>query len=86
MSVDHPVFSQAEADQMATGRLNEMALTYISGEGMSIGRTDLRTGAVIALEGLGERFSGRYYVIAATHTYVPNRGYRTAFTVRRNAT
>lgn len=86
MSVDHPIFSQAEADQMATGRLNEMALTYISGEGMSIGRTDLRTGAVIALEGLGERFSGRYYVVAATHTYVPSRGYRTAFTVRRNAT
>lgn len=86
VSVDHPVFTQAEADQMATGRLNEMALAYISGEGMSIGRTDLRAGAIMQMEGLGERFSGRYYIVAAVHSYTPHRGYRTTFSVRRNAT
>jgi phage protein D len=86
ISVDHPVFTQAEADQMAVGRLNEMALTYISGEGVSIGRTNLRAGVIIQMEGLGERFSGRYYIIATVHSYTPSRGYRTAFTVRRNAT
>ncbi len=86
VSVDHPVFTQAEADQIAEGRLNEIALAYISGEGMSQGRTDLRAGAIIGIEGVGERFSGRYYIVAAVHSYAPNRGYRTGFTVRRNAT
>jgi phage protein D len=86
ISIDHPVFTQAEADQIAAGRLNEMALAYISGEGMSIGRTDLRAGTIIQIEGIGNRLSGRYYIVAAVHSYRPNRGYRTAFTVRRNAT
>jgi len=85
ISVDHPTFSQAETDQIARGQFNDMALGYISAEGVSIGRTDLRAGIVIAMGDLGQRFSGRYYVVATAHTYRPNRGYRTAFTVRRNA-
>jgi phage protein D len=86
ISVENPIFSQAEADQLAAGRLNEMALMYIVGEGVSAGRMELRAGSVLAFEGLGERFSGRYYVVSAAHSYTPQRGYRTAFTVRRNAT
>ena len=63
-----------------------MALAYISGEGLCIGRTDLRAGKVIKIEGLGRRFSGLYYVTATRHTYTPAAGYRTAITVKRNAT
>lgn len=85
-SVDRPVFSRAEADQIALGQFNDLALAYINGEGMCIGRTDLRAGTVIKIEGLGQRFSGLYYVTSATHSYAPAKGYRTAFTVRRNAT
>lgn len=85
-SVRSPVFSQAEADQMALGRFNDMALAYINGEGVCLGLTALRAGVVIKIEGLGKRFSGLYYVTSATHTVSPKRGYRTAFTVRRNAT
>jgi phage protein D len=85
-SVNRPVFSRAEADKMAQGQLNAIALDYIDGEGLCIGRTDLRAGAVIAIEDLGQRFSGKYYVTSTIHSYVPSRGYRTAFTIRRNAT
>jgi uncharacterized protein len=85
-SVDRPVFSRAEADQIALGRFKDLALAYISGEGACIGRADLRAGTVVTVEGLGRRFSGLYYVTSTTHTYAPARGYRTAFTVRRNAT
>lgn len=85
-SVDRPVFSQAEADQIALGRFNDIALAYVAGEGVCIGRTDLRAGTVINIEGVGQRFSGLYYVTSATHSYAPGRGYRTAFAVRRNAT
>ena len=83
--VTRPVASQAEADQLARGRFNEMALSYITGEGLCVGRTDVRAGEVIKIEGLGRRFSGTYYVTSATHTYLPTRGYRTRFAVRRNA-
>lgn len=84
-SVDRPVLSQAEADQIARGRFNDMALAYIGGEGVCIGRTDLRAGKVIKIEGLGRRFSGLYYVTATSHTYTTGAGYRTAITVKRNA-
>jgi phage protein D len=81
-----PVFSLEEAEEIAKGRFDEMALAYISGEGVCIGRSELRAGIVIRIEGLGQRFSGSYYVTSTTHSVTPNNGYRTAFTVRRNAT
>jgi phage protein D len=84
--VMHPVFTRAEADQVAQGHLKERALSYIQGEGQCIGSPDLRAGTVIDIANIGTRFSGPYFVTSATHTYTPSRGYRTAFTVRRNAT
>jgi len=81
-----PVLSQQEADELASGMLNELALAYITGEGVCIGSNDLRPGKLVTIEGIGRRFSGSYYVTSAEHSYLPHRGYRTAFTVRRNAT
>ena len=85
VSVDRPV-SQGEADQIAAGRIREMALSYVTGEGVAMGRTDLKAGTVVKIEGCGQRFSGLYYLASVNHTYSPKRGYRTAFTVRRSAT
>ena len=84
--VTQPVFSGAEATNIAKGQFNEMALSYITGEGTCVGRTDLRAGTVLQIDGVGRRFSGSYYVTSTRHSYLPQRGYRTAFTVRRNAT
>ncbi len=80
-----PVATQAEADQVAKARFNHLVLHLISGEGVCWGRTDLRSGKVIKIEGVGKRFSGQYYVTAAVHRYSPQHGYQTQFTVRRNA-
>src|SRR5262245_8358178 len=80
-----PVATQAEADQLAKARLNQLALELISGEGVCRGRTDLRSGAVIKIEGVGTRFSGQYYITSAVHSYSSQDGYKTRFTVRRNA-
>jgi len=81
---DLPVASQAEADQVAKARLNSAALELISGEGICGGRYDLTAGKVIKIEGVGKRFSGQYYVIAAGHRYSASRGYQTHFFVRRS--
>ena len=84
--IDRPVLSQAEADQIAQAQLQRRALSYITGEGITVGRTDLRAGTVVGIEGVGRRFSGRYYLPSVEHTYSARVGYRTHFTVRRNAT
>lgn len=81
-----PVFSQQEAKALAEGVMNDTALTYVTGEGLCIGTMELRPGKVVKIEGIGERFSGSYYVTSTEHSFLPQRGYRTAFTVRRNAT
>lgn len=86
VAVDHPIANQAEADQLSQGSLKRKALSYISGDATCVGRTDLRAGMVVRIDGVGKRFGGRYYVPTVTHTYTPSLGYRTHFTLRRNAT
>lgn len=85
-SVDVPVQSQAEADQLAMSWLGEIALNYVTGHGLCTGQPALRAGTLVKIEGLGERFSGPYYVTSTEHSYKPNKGYQTAFTVKRNGT
>ena len=85
-TVDRPVFNQEQADQTALGGFNEMALSYVTGEGLCNGRTDIRAGTVVNIEGIGERFSGLYYITSVRHSYSPQQGYLTAFTVNRTAT
>ena len=82
---DSPMVTQAEADQVATALLNTTSLALITGTGMCTGHPELRAGIVITLAGLGTRFSGQYYVVAASHRYTAAEGYVSHFTVRRNA-
>jgi uncharacterized protein len=80
-----PVFSQAEADQVARALFNRAVLELVSGEGVCTGRTDLHPGQVIKIDGIGTRFSGQYYVTATSHRYSQHDAYQTHFAVRRNA-
>ena len=43
---------------------------------------DIRAGTVLEIDGLGERFSGRYFVVSTTHT-IGDSGYTTQFECRR---
>ena len=82
--VDSPIFDQGEAKQIAEAQLNRTALALITGEGSCIGRTDLKPGQVIRMQGLGKRFSGQYYVTGVKHRLRPDQGYITTFEVKRN--
>jgi uncharacterized protein len=84
--VDRPVQNAAEAKQMAEGQVKSLALDYITGEGSCRGHPDLRSGHVIEIRGVGQRFSGRYYLVSVTHIVTPTAGYLTEFSVRRTAT
>lgn len=85
MLTAYPAAAQAEVDQIAKARFNDLVLEFVAGDGACWGRTDVRAGKVIRVDGAGQRFSGQYYVTAAVHTYTPARGYSTQFSVRRNA-
>jgi uncharacterized protein len=83
--VDYPVAAAADAEAIALAKLEEAALEFIQGEVTCTGLTTLKPGIVVALDGLGTTFSGNYFVISAKHTYVPDQGYKTTLSVRRNA-
>lgn len=83
--VDKPIFSEGEANQIAKGKFNDMAVNFITGEGTTVGNPGILAGSVLELTGLGEKFSGSYYVASVKHVINP-KGYSTQFTVERNAT
>lgn len=78
------VNSVEHANSIARSRLNEASDSLIEGDAECIGIPQIRTGVNIRLEKMGDRFSGKYYVKGTTHT-INNSGYRTRFTVKRNA-
>jgi phage protein D len=84
-TVDLPIESQAEADQIAKAFFNDMAILLIQGEGEVVGNPALRAGTTIELKNLGKRFQGVYYVRKAEHRISPQSGYLTRFEVQRNA-
>ncbi len=84
--IDRPVATQQEAERIAREELERRALAFVQIDGTCRGRPDLRPGLVVDVQGAGRRFSGPYYLTSTAHTYTPQRGYRTAFSGRRNAT
>lgn len=76
--------SVEHANSMARAKLNESSDGLIEGEGECIGIPQIRTGVNIRLDKMGEKFSGKYYVKGTTHT-INGSGYRTRFSVKRNA-
>jgi uncharacterized protein len=81
--VEHPVATQNEADLLASGLLNDIALNYIRAEGTAVGDPAIKVGTVIELGGLGERFSGLYYVTQLAHVW--DGQFVTHLRLRRNA-
>jgi phage protein D len=79
------VLSQGELDQMASAFWESAMLEFITGSARCRGRTDLRAGSLVTLEGVGSRFSGDYYLDSVVHSFTPEGGYTTSFQVMRNA-
>lgn len=82
--VDAPVASMKEAEDLAVSLLRERAYEFITGTGRIIGLPDLRPSDNVVLDGLGQRFSGRYYVKKVEHT-LGSSGYLSQFEVRKFA-
>jgi len=76
-----PIRSEAEAKELAKQTLLHIAKDMIKATGSTIGLPDLRTGTVVTMAGLGERFSQSYFVTSSTHT-LTDSGYTTQFECR----
>jgi len=77
-----PVESREEARKLAIEILQGIAKEMVKGTGSVPGLPDLRSGTVLEIDGLGDRFSGRYYVVSTTHA-IGDGGYTTQFECRR---
>jgi phage protein D len=79
---DKPVESEAEARKLAIEILDGIAKEMVKGKGSVPGLPDIRAGTILEITGVGDRFSGRYYVTGTSHT-VGGGGYTTQFDCRR---
>jgi phage protein D len=77
-----PVESETEAKTLALQTLEKIAKDMVKGSGATVGLPDLRAGKVVQIDGLGTRFSGRYFITSTTHT-IGDSGYTTQFECRR---
>src|SRR5262249_17343416 len=57
-----PIHSKQEARTLAIETLERIAKDMVKGSGSTVGLPDLRAGSIVFIEGLGSRFSGRYFV------------------------
>ena len=72
--------TQAQADKLAQSLLDEINAGFIEATGMAFGDPNIKAGCELNITKLGTRFSGKYVVTSATHTYT-QEGYNTEFRV-----
>ncbi|MBN8637086.1 MAG: phage late control D family protein [Anaerolineae bacterium] len=77
-----PVRNETEAKREAKAALERIVKDMITGSGSTVGMPDLRAGTVVYIRGIGERFSGRYFITSTTHS-INDSGYLTTFEARR---
>jgi len=79
--VDQPVFKPKEAEMMAQALCDELGGEFVYADAKADGNPEIRPGRVINLEGMGDRYTGKYYVTETRHFY-RQRVYTTEFSVR----
>ncbi|HET6614055.1 MAG TPA: contractile injection system protein, VgrG/Pvc8 family [Kofleriaceae bacterium] len=91
-SVNQPIASAEEAKNLAEAKLADHLMSYITGEGLCIGRPDLLPGMVVSISLSAQsgtqtktRFDGKYMLVAVCHRFTGTSGYNTAFRFRRDA-
>ncbi len=70
--IHRPMVVDGEAKDIAQAALDEAASEYLQAEGESLGHADIIAGVTLTVDGVGDRFKGKYLVTSATHLY--NRG------------
>ena len=77
-----PVQDESEGRRRATDYLERIVKETMTATGRTVGLPELRAGTVLEIEGVGRRFSGRWFVTSSDHT-IGSGGYTTSFACRR---
>jgi phage protein D len=80
--ITRPVYTRDEARRTARDILLGQAQELVTVKASVIGLPRLRAGSRVAIDGIGSRLSGEYFVTETTHT-MGNGGYVTRFSARR---
>lgn len=78
--VDQPIFTSDEAKALAQGVADDQGGEFIQAEGVCFGQPGVKAGYTVTIQGVGTRFSGKYFVTSATHIYNQD-GYETHFSI-----
>lgn len=78
-----PARHQAEADAWARAAMRSKAQTFLHGELIASGNTQLRTGKQIDLSGASARLNGKYQILQAQHLFDTANGYQTRVKIAR---
>lgn len=77
-TVDHPIYSVAEAQAIAKAKLGEAMMSYLTGEAECRGNSAFKPGIVVKItvntETPDDRFNGKYFVNGVTHRYSASSG------------
>ncbi len=79
---DFPVCNEEDAKALAKALLIKANNSLIEGSCECIGIPKLRPGTNVQIEGIGKRFTGKYYIKSAKHS-IGDSGYKLSFNVRR---
>ena len=79
--VDRVVHSQSEAQQIANSIYDDIAGGFLEADGYAVGNPQVLAGQSVQINNVGSRFSGKYFVTAATHVWSPDDGYTTSFSI-----
>ncbi len=78
--VDVPVVTQSEADTLAKSLADQGARDHLYAEGLvAEGMGQILPGKSVTIKGVGDTFSGKYFITSTTHQFSGDEGYRTAF-------
>jgi phage protein D len=100
-TVDHPIWSKEEADALAKARLQDLALSFVTGEAEVAGKADAyELGKCVKITANGGKsddpFNGKYYIMGLTHRHMVEKkgghgggggahGFTTILRIARNA-
>jgi phage protein D len=75
------VRSPSEAETIAQAALDELASSFVEAEGVCDGNPAVVPGKQVDIEGVGNRFNGKYYVTQVIHEWNKDQGMFTRFVV-----
>lgn len=79
--VDHPLYSQGQADAVAQSLCDEIGASFIEADGLCFNHPELSPGDTVQLKNVGKRFNGKYIVTSVTHTFSAAEGFATQFVI-----